>query len=74
MKIDKPKPHLYDMADRIRRLREQKGLKQRDLAKAAGMNQPAIFHAEAATRELKATSLGKIANALGVSTDYLLNG
>jgi transcriptional regulator with XRE-family HTH domain len=74
MSKDYPRPHLYCMGDRIKKLREEKGLLQRELASRTGLTKAAIYHAEAATRELKATALGAVAEVLGVSADYLLHG
>jgi transcriptional regulator with XRE-family HTH domain len=59
-------------ADRLREIREKKGLTQRELAHLCGMNEHQVFRYENGKSDPSATYLGLIAHELGVSTDYLL--
>lgn len=55
-------------------LRDEKGLKDADIARIAGVSKPTISQWKREMYNLKYENLQKIASALGVSTDYLLNG
>jgi transcriptional regulator with XRE-family HTH domain len=60
---------------RIRRLREQRGLSLRALAKEAGVAVSAIAAVEVGTRSgdrLSAQTCRRLARALGVTIDYLV--
>src|SRR5436309_1402890 len=58
----------------VRTLREEKGLNQKQLAELAGISQATISRIENGDiRELKSESVKKLADALGVSVDYLLS-
>ena len=56
----------------IRKVREQRGLKQAELAERAGLNPSAISQFETGQREPSSENLCKLADALGVTVDYLL--
>jgi transcriptional regulator with XRE-family HTH domain len=56
----------------LRRLREEIGWSQADLADAAGVNKFTLQAWEQGRREPLASHLPKLARALGVSTDELL--
>ena len=56
----------------IKRLRENKNVTQEDLAAWLGVSRQAISMWEAEKRDLKASTLKKIANVFGVSIDDLL--
>lgn len=58
--------------DRIRRLREEKHLKQEQVAELLHVNRKAISHYENNNREPSFEILIKIANLFHVRTDYLL--
>lgn len=58
--------------ERIRELRERRGLSQDALADRAGISQQAIAHYEKGDRTPAADVLCNIADALGVESDYLL--
>lgn len=61
------------MAKRIRRLREEAGLSQGDLAKVLGVSRIAVTKYEnGGSRPVR--RLEKIAAILGTTTDYLLTG
>lgn len=58
--------------ERLRTLREQKGLSQRELARLCGLSSPQIYKYENNQSDPTSTSLTAIADQLGVSTDFLL--
>ncbi len=60
--------------EKIRRLREQQGLSQQELADRADVAKSTIYEAETARRTPKLKTLEKIATALGVSVAELLEG
>jgi len=63
-----------EMGKRIQQRRKALRLSQEELAERAEMSKQTVSRAENAQRELGAGNLAKIAQALGVSTDYLLTG
>jgi transcriptional regulator with XRE-family HTH domain len=63
-----------NMADRIRRMREKRGMSQAALAKASGVplsTLSVIDHGKRQGEKLTVATASKIAAALGVSLDYL---
>jgi len=61
-----------ELSKRLVLLRQKKGWSQIDLARAAGIPQPTICRLESGDiKQPKIMTLVKIAEALGVSTDYL---
>lgn len=58
--------------DRLRKIREDKGLSQGELATATGLQPSAVSHFEAGRRSPSFDNLAKLADALGVSIDFLL--
>lgn len=60
--------------DRIRERREERGWTQEDLAGKAGMSKGFLSDLENNKRNVSAAYVLKIANALGVSLDYLMRG
>ena len=61
-----------DLGNRIRKKRRQLGWTQEMLATKIGVSTSFIGHVERATRTASLETLVEIANALEVSTDYLL--
>jgi transcriptional regulator with XRE-family HTH domain len=61
-----------DTANRIRGARERRGLKQVELAQRAGLQPSAISQFENGQREPSPENLCRLADALGVTVDYLL--
>lgn len=59
---------------RLRRLRKEKELSQTDLGKLADLHYTHIGRYERGESFPTADSLGRLADALGVSADYLLHG
>ena len=57
---------------RLRSAREQRGLSQAELAKKAGLQSSAVSHFETGTRKPSFDNLRRLADALNLSTDYLL--
>jgi transcriptional regulator with XRE-family HTH domain len=57
---------------RLRVARDKRGLNQADLAKRAKMQVTAISHFETGTRKPSFDNLRRLADALDVTTDYLL--
>ena len=58
--------------DRLRSARENRDLNQADLAKRAGLQVSAISHFETGSRKPSFDNLRRLADALDVTTDYLL--
>jgi len=58
------------LGDRVRELRREKGLTQRDLAKMTGITSIGKIEVNEGTVSLK--NLEKLANFFNCSTDYLL--
>ena len=58
--------------ERLRNIRESKGLNQAELAKKAGLQPSAVSHFEKGRRSPSFDNLRALADALGVSTDHLL--
>ena len=59
-------------AEKLKSLRDEQGLFQRDLAKNMGLTQPAIAKYESGDREPDLDTLIAFAKYFKVSTDYLL--
>jgi transcriptional regulator with XRE-family HTH domain len=57
---------------RLRKARELRGWNQGDIAERAGMPASSIAHFESGSRRPSFDSLRRLANALEISTDYLL--
>lgn len=57
---------------RLRAAREKRGLTQGELAKRAGLQMSAISHFETGTRKPSFENLRRLADALDVTTDFLL--
>ena len=58
--------------DRLRKIRQDRGLSQSDLAQRAGFQPSAISHFETGTRAPSFDNLRKLADAVEVSIDFLL--
>ena len=58
--------------ERLRAARDKRGLNQGDLAKRAGLQASAISHFETGTRKPSFDNLRRLADALDVTTDFLL--
>lgn len=63
---------MADFATRLRELRNNRGLRQKDLARALGMAQTTIANYEQKSRFPDEQTLGRIADYFDVSLDYLL--
>lgn len=59
-------------SERLKAVRERRGLNQAELAKKAGFQQTAISHFERAGRSPSFHNLRRLSDALNVSTDYLM--
>ena len=59
---------------RVQEIRKMRKLSQADLAELADMSVPSISHIETALKKPSLESVVKIADALGVTVDQLLNG
>jgi transcriptional regulator with XRE-family HTH domain len=62
------------LGDRIKQLRKEKGLSQAELGKLVGLSYAQIGRYEKKGMQPSAEVLNKIAEALGASPDFLLNG
>ena len=63
------------LGQRIKQAREAKGLMQKQLGTRVGKSESAVSQWEnGGIREIKGPTLHKLANALGVSIDWLLSG
>ncbi len=60
--------------ERIREIREAKGLTQDQLSEKAGMSKGFLSDVEHNNKNLSSQGLLRIANVLGASVDYLLRG
>jgi transcriptional regulator with XRE-family HTH domain len=68
---DKPLPSVI-FQQRLRRARDIRGWSQSDLATKAGMPPSSIAHFETGTRKPSFDTLRRLANALDMTTDFLL--
>jgi len=62
------------MAERIILLLSQRGLSQFELAKKSGVSGRTIYNALKTKQSLRPSILGRLADALGVSVEYLRTG
>ncbi|MCT4544594.1 MAG: helix-turn-helix domain-containing protein [Vallitalea sp.] len=58
--------------ERLKKLREERGIYQRDLATYIGVTPTTISYYESNTKKPKMDKLNKIADFFGVTIDYLL--
>lgn len=70
---EKKKP-LNGFAGRLKKLRNDKGLSQSELSEVAGIHYMHLSKYERGVARPSAAILKKLANALGVSADYLIEG
>ncbi|TPI53308.1 helix-turn-helix transcriptional regulator [Mesorhizobium sp. B3-1-3] len=68
---DEPLPSVI-FQQRLRKAREIRGWSQSDLATNAGMPSSSIAHFETGTRKPSFDTLRRLANALDMTTDFLL--
>ena len=61
-----------NFAERLKQIRDSKGLSQSGLAKKTGLMPAAISHFETGERRPSLDNLIKLVDALAVSSDYLL--
>jgi len=62
------------LGDKVRTLREKKGMNQKQLAEASGITQATISRIEKEkVNQLKSEALKRLAGALGVTIDYLVD-
>ena len=60
------------MLNRIKEIREVKGITQKALAEAASVSQPFLYDLENGNRNAKRETWERIANALGCKVDDLI--
>lgn len=65
---------MNDLGTRLKEARTRKGLSQTDLANATGVHYSQVGRYENKGATPSAEVLGRIANELGVTADFLLNG
>ncbi len=70
---ERPKSGVETLGQRLRRLRKERGLSQRDLARA-GVSYAYVSRIEKGTRQPSVKVLRRLARALGVSAEYLETG
>ncbi len=70
--MKKSTPSADVFSKRLRTAREKRGLSQGELAKRAGLQASAISHFETGTRKPSFDNLRRLADALEVTTDFLL--
>lgn len=63
---------MESIGSRIKEVREQKGLTQKQVAEEVGITEATLSRYENDLREPKAEIVSKLAKALGVSSDFLL--
>ena len=68
------KEFITEMGKRIHTIRQELRLTQEEMAEKADVTKQTISQAEKGKQELRAGYVVKIADALGVNTDYLLKG
>ncbi len=61
-----------DFGERLRKVRESKGLNQAQLAEKSGLQPSAVSHFELGRRSPSFDNLKRLADALSVTIDYLL--
>lgn len=62
------------LAEKVKDLREKKGMNQKQLAEASNITQATISRIESGwVKELKSEALKRLAEALGVTVDYLVD-
>lgn len=61
-----------EFGSRLRKIRDDKGLSQSELAEKAGMQPSAISHFESGRRAPSFDNLKRLADALSLTVDYLL--
>ena len=66
-------PSSKNFPDRLRSARELRGLSQSDLAQRSGLQPSAVSHFETGRRAPSFDNLKRLADALEVTTDYLLS-
>jgi len=59
---------------RVRELRRAQNMAQDDLAEKAGLHRTQIGHVEQGTRDLRLSTLQKVASALGIDAGELIAG
>lgn len=57
---------------KIRQIRERAGLTMEELASAAGMNYMEVYHVERGRRDVRLSTLEKIAAGLGITVSTLM--
>ena len=62
------------VGERIREIREKRGMTQENLAEAAGLSKSFLSEVENDKSNISSQILLRIANELGASMDYLLDG
>jgi len=65
-------PMVKTFSDRLKAMRETRGMSQADLAKKTRLQPTAISHFETGARSPSFDNLRRLADALNVSTDYLI--
>ncbi len=70
---DRQKP-MPTVGERIREIREKRGMTQEKLAEAAGLSKSFLSEVENDKSNISSQILLRIANELGASMDYLLDG
>jgi transcriptional regulator with XRE-family HTH domain len=71
--LDRPDPSTESLGQRLRRLRKERGLSQRELS-SPGVSYAYISRIEAGARQPSVKALRKLARKLGVSADFLETG
>lgn len=74
MSSDEHIPELARLGARIRAARDGQGLNLHELARLSGISAPALSLVENGKRDLRITSLHRIADALRISPGALLDG
>jgi len=64
---------MVHIGDRLRKLRDEKFLSQRELARAAGISPTTVFKLEANQAEPHPRTIRKLAEALGVEPSKLVD-
>lgn len=65
---------MIDLGNRIQQLRKEKGLSQTQLAEQSGVSYAQISRYEIKGAQPPAEVLNRLADVLGISVDFLING
>ena len=66
--------HAMITGNKLRAIRSLRGMTQAELSSASGVSQTAIAEFETGKRDIRASTVAKLCEALGVSVTYKVDG